>query len=244
MAAVLASGPHARASHRSAAWLWGLGARPSGSSSVEVKVPAGRLVRRPGIRAYRSRGLDAVEPVILHGIPATAATETLVDLARVLTARELERAVARAERENLVGMAELAVVVERIGRGPGIGTLAWLLAQDGGPSFTRSDLESRFMEEIRAFGLGAPQLNAWRCGFELDAYWHDARLAVELDGEAYHRSWRSQENDRNRDSALAAQGIQVFRITWRQLVHETRPTMARLAQALAVHRDRFGGERS
>lgn len=242
MAAVLASGPHARASHRSAAWLWGLGAWPAGSPPVEVKVPGGRVVRRRGIRAYRSRGLEGVEPAIVDGIPSTGAAETLADLAGVLPSREVERVVARAQRENLVVLPDLAALVQRIGRGPGLATLASLLARDGGPSFTRSELEARFVEEVRAFGLSAPQLNIRRGGFELDAYWPDARLAVELDGAAYHRSWRSQENDRNRDGTLAAEGIQVFRMTWRQLVQDTRPTMARLAQALAVRRNRLRGD--
>jgi hypothetical protein len=243
MAAILASGTSARASHRTAAWLRGLGPQPVGSWPIEVKVPSGRVVRRRGIRAYRSRGLESVEPTVIDGIPVTDVAETLVDLAGVLPSRGLERAVARAERENLVALPELVALVARIGRGPGLATLASLLTGEAGPSLTRSELEALFLEEIAACGLDPPRLNFRRGGFELDAYWHDARLAAELDGQAYHRSWRSQENDRTRDSMLAAEGIQVIRITWRQLVHETRPTMVRLAQALAVRRDRLRDER-
>lgn len=184
-----------------------------------------------------------MKPAVVDGIPTASVPETLVDLAGLLPTRELERTVARADRRNLVDLAELAEWVTWIGRGPGLATLAAILARDLGPSFTRSEFESMFVEEVRAYELGDPHMNTRRAGFELDAYWPDARVAVELDGQAYHQSWRSQENDRRRDAALAAEGIQVFRITWRQLVDGTKPTMAFLAQALAVRRERLHTDR-
>jgi hypothetical protein len=51
MAAVLACGPGALLSHRSAAALWGIQRRHSGL--VEVTIPPEQRVRRPGIRVHR-----------------------------------------------------------------------------------------------------------------------------------------------------------------------------------------------
>lgn len=238
-AAVLASGRGARASHRTAASLWGFGIELDPASPVEVKVPGHRVVRRPGIRAYRSLGLDTSETASAHGIPTTEPMETLLDLAASLAGLDLERMVARAERGRLITLDELVAAVERHPSRPGMAALRSLLAQHGGPAFTRSELEIRFRDALRRFQLPAPRFNIRAYGYELDCYWPDVGVAIELDGKAYHRSWQSQRNDRRRDRELAARGIQIIRITWRELVHETEPTMARVAQALAVGRERL-----
>lgn len=234
MAAVLACGACARASHRSAGWLWGLSPRPGDAWPVEVKVPAGRVVRRRGIRAYRTRDLEAEEVATVDGIAVTSPARTLVDLARVLEPRDLERAVARAERSHLVTLDDLGRLAAAHRRRAGVGALAMVLGLEGGPAFTRSELEDRFLDAVRRFGLPAPAVNARVGGHELDCYWAPARLAVELDGAAYHRSWTSQAQDRTRDTDLAVHGVLVLRITWQELVRETERTMVRVAQAMAV----------
>jgi hypothetical protein len=52
LAAVLACGPQAVLSHRSAGWLWQLLPEP-GDTRVEVSLPQGDRGRRPGIRVHR-----------------------------------------------------------------------------------------------------------------------------------------------------------------------------------------------
>jgi very-short-patch-repair endonuclease len=125
----------------------------------------------------------------------------------------------------------------------GVASLRAMLHLSRGPAFTRSDLEDRFRDAVRRFQLPDPRFNARAHGYEIDCFWPDASLAVELDGAAHHGSWQSQQNDRRRDSDLATRGIHVIRITWDQLVRETEPTMARVAQAIAVGRERLHGPR-
>jgi very-short-patch-repair endonuclease len=163
-----------------------------------------------------------------------------VDLAGVVRPRELERATARAERQELVTRDRLLAFVARHRREPGVGVLAGILGQEGGPALTRSVLEDRFGDEVKEFGLPKPRYNSVVEGYELDVWWPQLRHAVELDGAAYHRSWRSQRHDRRRDTDLAAAGITVIRVTWDQLVHDTKRTMMRIGQALALARDRLG----
>jgi very-short-patch-repair endonuclease len=244
MAAVLACGPRAYVSHRSAAWLWELLPRPESagrSGLVEVRVAANRRVRRTGILARRTELLEAKDVALVDGIPATSVARTLVDLAGVVRPRELERATARAERQELVTRDRLLAFVARHRREPGVGVLAGILGQEGGPALTRSVLEDRFGVEVKEFGLPKPRYNVVVEGYELDVWWARLRHAVELDGAAYHRSWRSQRHDRRRDTDLAAAGITVIRVTWDQLVHDTKRTMMRIGQALALARDRLGG---
>lgn len=251
MAAVLACGAGARASHRSAAWLLEVGPRPADGSPVEVAVPGTRVVRRPGIRVYRALYLEiddaggratatevaaatAAEVATARGIPVTSPGQTLVDLAGVLPAGDLERAVGRAERSGLVTLDDVARLVACHRGRAGIAALAAVIGLEGGPAFTRSEFESRFADALRRFGLPRPRFNVRVAGYEVDCWFESARLVVELDGRAFHRSWRSQANDRRRDRDLAGRGIQVIRITWDDLTREPERTMADVVQALAL----------
>ena len=68
-------------------------------------------------------------------------------------------------------------------------------------------------------------------GYELDVYWPEARLALEIDGAETHDTTYAFHSDRRRDRALAAQGIQVNRVTWPDLNAElTRQLRAILAR--------------
>jgi very-short-patch-repair endonuclease len=239
LSAVLACGAGARASHRTAAALWEFAPRPHEAHPVEVKVPNHRVIRRPGIQVYRALEPWTRAPAAARGVPVTDPTETLLDLAAVLPAAELERTVARAERAGLVTLDDLSAAVDRHRGRPGSATLRAQLGQVGGPALTRSELEARFRDAVRRFRFPPPSFNARVHGLEVDCFWPEANLAIELDGAAHHRSWQSQQNDRRRDGDLATRGILVLRITWDQLHRELEPTMVRIAQVLAVRRDQL-----
>jgi very-short-patch-repair endonuclease len=73
-------------------------------------------------------------------------------------------------------------------------------------------------------------------GLEVDFVWRERRLIVEIDGFAFHGNRVAFEQDRDRDSRLAAAGYRVIRFTWRQLTGQPEGVLIRLGQALA-----FGG---
>src|SRR6266576_2531113 len=81
LAAVLACGPDAVLSHRSAAALWDL--RPTTRPTVDVTAPRTRH-RRPGIDLHLSRCLEPHHRTEHMRIPTTTVARTLVDLAAVL----------------------------------------------------------------------------------------------------------------------------------------------------------------
>jgi predicted transcriptional regulator of viral defense system len=85
MAAVLACGPDALLSHRSAAALWGI--RPTARSRIDVTLgrPTGRAV--PGIDIHRTRTLRAQDATKVTNIPCTTVARTLLDLADVVDRR-------------------------------------------------------------------------------------------------------------------------------------------------------------
>jgi hypothetical protein len=87
MAAVLACGPQAVISHRSAAVLRQLVIPARASLPIDVTVRARDRRRRPGVRLHRSQDLDPDEITLVDGIPVTSSARTLLDLATVAGAR-------------------------------------------------------------------------------------------------------------------------------------------------------------
>jgi very-short-patch-repair endonuclease len=85
---------------------------------------------------------------------------------------------------------------------------------------------------IKAARLPHPRTNVVVHGYEVDLFWPDQRLVVEIDGYAFHSSRRAFERDRARDAALQAAGYRVVRFTWRQIVHDSLAVVAQLARLL------------
>jgi very-short-patch-repair endonuclease len=232
MAAVLACGPGAVLSHRSAAALRKLLPRPEDSDPVDVMVPGRDRGRRPGIHARRVALLDPEDVEEAHGIPVTSAARTLLDLGSVAGTRELEQALARAERWELTTRADLGSLVDRRPRHRGGPRIRTLLGNPAGPALTRSEAEERFLALIAKAGLRMPETNVVVARYEVDFLWRKNRLVVEVDGYAFHSSKKRFEGDRRRDADLAARGLRVIRVTWRQIVEEPEAMLVRLAQAL------------
>jgi very-short-patch-repair endonuclease len=227
MAAVLASGPGAVLSGRSAAALWAL--RPSAAATLEITTP--RALRPlPGIRRRRA-ALAADEVTVDAGIPVTTVARTLLDLAAALDAERLRRALTEAERRRLHSRTPLVELVRRHPRAPGIATLRALLA-DRRRDVTRSELELQFLALVGRAGLPRPRVNAVVEGLEVDCSWPAARLVVELDGGAFHRDVEAFETDRRRDRRLAVAGWTVVRITHRQLADAPAAVLADLRTLL------------
>ena len=239
MAAVLAGGPRAVLSHRSAAALWGI--RPSGRAGIDITTAPPRRSRR-GIRVHGAV-LPADEVTAVNGIPVTTTSRTLLDLAALITPRQVERALAEAEVLRLADVVSLAALVSRHRGRPGVAPIRELLERGRvDAAITRSELEDRFLALLDANGLPRPQVNRslqLNTGsfVEADCVWAEPGLVVELDGYASHGTRTAFERDRARDRALQAAGWRIVRVTWRQL-HEQHATVARELRALVAPRRR------
>jgi hypothetical protein len=218
VAAVLAIGPDAVLSHRSAGALWGL--VTTSRSAVEVTSP--RSARsRAGIEHHRAP-LAADEIKVHDGVPATSVPRTLLDLSSVLTSKQMQRAIERAEALRLTDPLSPSHLLMRHPGRRGVATLRSALVATGSDCApTRSELENRFLDFLDRHALPAPQVNVslevrgrW---MECDCVWRGQRVIVELDGRATHDTAAAFERDRMRDRVLAADGWRVVRITWRQL---------------------------
>jgi predicted transcriptional regulator of viral defense system len=219
MAAVLACGRGALLSHRAAGALQAL--LPS-SPRFDVTVPGGGRARA-GIVVHRSRCIDQEDRAAVRGIPVTSVARTIVDLAEVLDHERLANAVKEAEIRRVFDLGAIERVLARVAGRAGRHRLAQVLAAyRPDPHFTRSGAERRFVELCERHGLPAPAMNTWVAAHEVDAYWADVRVVVELDGLEAHGTRAAFQQDRARDRALAAAGVGVVRVTWLDLQDEPR----------------------
>lgn len=213
-AAVLACGGGAALSHSAAAALWRILPAADGPVDVTVPTPGGR--RRSGLRVHRAPSIDAEEVARHDGIPVTVPARTILDLAASgVSGRALERAADEAERLRLCDEDELAATIARHGGRAGTGVLKRLLREhEVGSTLTRSELEELFLALCRDRGLPAPLVNVKLLGLTVDFLWPGGALVVEVDGRARHDTRRGFQDDRDRDSLLAAQGYRTLRFTW------------------------------
>ena len=233
-AALLAAGERAALSHRTAGVLWNQLQRQAVAEPVAVILPGSAQCRLRGIRIHRSRTLEPNAVTVLHELRITTPERTLLDLAAVLTATELERAIARAERAGQTTTAALVAFAGRTPRHRGYGVIRRLLQDGLVPAFLRSEAEARFLELVRAGGLPAPAVNAPLHGYEVDFVWRDRGVVVEVDGRAYHANARAFGRDRRRDAVLSAAGYRVVRVTWEDITRRRDATLVLLAQILVV----------
>ncbi len=220
MAAVLACGEDALLSHRSAADLWGL--RRSDRARIDITSPAQSGRSRPGIQFHRSVGIGTPDATIHEGIPCTSVARTLLDLARVVDRRALERACDQAEVLRLFDLRAVHELLRRLGPVAGSARLRSALGEhEVGSTMTRSHLEEAFLVLCQRAALPRPEVNARLVleaeALEVDFLWRAERLVVEADGYAYHRTRWAQERDRRRDQLLSRSGWRRERFTFRQI---------------------------
>jgi very-short-patch-repair endonuclease len=234
MAAVLACGSHAVLSHRSAGQLWGI--LPQASHPPEVTRPTASR-HREQITVHRG-SIRADEIGIELGIPVTSVPRTVLDLAAMLSRRQVERGWHEIEVQGLTDRLSLPDLLERYPRRSGAVVLRELLASSEPTGVTQNDLEELFATFLDAHGLPRPLFNGTLPVrgrlLRPDCMWREERLLVELDGRAVHGTDRAFEGDRQRDRILLAEGWRSTRVTWRQLRDEPAAIAADLRELLRV----------
>jgi predicted transcriptional regulator of viral defense system len=226
MAAVLACGPGAVLSHRSAAHLHGL--RRTERQGIDVTVPGRRHPKHTGIDTHTSTTLTPADTTIVDGIPCTTIARTLLDLGEVVNTRQVERALEQGDTMEIIDLRAVDDQLQRNGKRKAANRLRQALASlhpDAAPS------ESRFEEDLlalcRRIDVPEPRRQFWitpddgEPAVRADFAWPQHKLIVETDGGA-HRTRHRFEADRRKDQRLALLGWRVIRLTWRQLNEEPR----------------------
>jgi very-short-patch-repair endonuclease len=230
-AALLAVREGAALSHYSAGLLWEM--ITEGDGLIHLIVGQSKSARVKGVRVHRSRILGPRDLVIRKWLPVTTPARALLDLAALVSARQLELAFDRSLVARIMRRNDVIELLRRSQGHPGHGGLHALAVREGGTTITRSQAEERLLALLRAARLPEPLVNARLHGFEVDFYWPSHKLVVEIDGFQFHSSRRAFEHDRRKDAALIGAGLTVIRITWRQLESEPYAVIATIARALA-----------
>jgi hypothetical protein len=228
VAALLACGEGAVLSHSTAATAWGIFKR--WEMPFEVAVPAMR--RRTGIIVHRTM-LERRDVRTQIGLRVTSAARTLFDVAPRFRDKGLRRAVADQRRAGHLHLHQLADVLDRSPHHPSTRRLRPLLdVPRGGP--TRSPLEDKFLAFCERHGLPEPGVNVWVAGREVDAWFPEQRVIVELDGYDYHSDRGSFEGDRDNDATALELGIPTVRITEQRLDETPEREAERLRRILRL----------
>jgi predicted transcriptional regulator of viral defense system len=225
MAAVVAYGPDAVLSHRSAAAHWDIG---PGFWKIEVTTPNSRRSRK-GTRVHQAT-LHPEDVTIHDGIPITSVARTILDLASQPNDDRLTRLIEDADRKQRFDLRALDRAIARRPNAAGVRRLKAALAAYRGPADTRSKLERDFRALIAKAGLPEPGYNVLVAGLTVDVYWPQWKLVVELDGEPYHTSPSAFETDRIRDAILQKAGLRVLRVTGKRLENEPAAVLADIVE--------------
>jgi hypothetical protein len=192
--------------------------------------------RKRSIVVHYARGLEPDDRELVEGIPVTAVPRTLLDLAGRLRRRRLDRCIERAEELGLFDLREVEALLRRTAGHHGHGRLRRALALYEAPRFTRSQLERRLVEGLIGAGVSPPSTGFNVLGFELDLYWPESRLAVEIDTFETHGTHAAFERDRERDSELRAAEIEVERVTGLRIERELDQVVRQIAGLLVRRR--------
>jgi predicted transcriptional regulator of viral defense system len=233
MAAVLAASPSV-ASHLSAGWLWGLlQFRPE---TLHVTCRRSRHAERPFVT--HTADLTPADLTRRDGIPVTSLARTILDLAVDSRERTVRRFIRQADDDKAFDLRAMEDLLARTKGHRGQAKVrAALELYDETPAFTRSGLERRFLEVVREAGLPMPSMNLFVAGYEIDAYWAEARFGVELDIYGTHGSCLSFEEDRERDDELLLAGIETTRVTGPRLAREPGAVVESVRRHLARRSD-------
>jgi very-short-patch-repair endonuclease len=233
-AVVLACGPGASISHRSAAWLLGL--REKNPVVVDVICPgqAGRKV--DGIRVHKVPYPAPSELRPVFGIPCTTVARTVVDLAGVHGIEKLRESVEMAASKNMLDIGAIDAVLANGPRRRGTPALRTVVdewrpvAETARYATIRSLFEAKLLPLIAAAGLPIPRINARvRTAeriLEVDLLWPEQRFVVEADSRRHHAIEVAFERDHRRDRELLAAGYGTQRVSWREAEREPDAVLA------------------
>jgi hypothetical protein len=202
--AVLYAGPDATLSHGTAAWWRGLLNWPVRTTHISTP----RQIRSP--KGITIHGRRTPEHETVNGLPVTTIGRTMLDLAATEPARLVRRALAQLDFTGEFDPVDLRRTAG-CGR-PGSAALTRALSTHM-PELakTRSELEVDFLLLCERYRMPMPLMNRMIHGVEVDAWWPDFNLVVELDGDGNHRKPAQRSKDRRKEVILREHGLTVLR---------------------------------
>lgn len=204
------------------------GMQPCAPQVVDVSTPTGSRARsRPGVRVCR-RVLPAVDVAPVRGVHVTGRALTALETAIVLPngSAFLDRAL-----QKHVSFADV------------YGAYCRSLGRRGSADMYRllviaADRADSAAERVVVKLLRTAGISGWVLGlpfgpYKIDLAFPDVKVAIEIDGWAWHVDQDRFVGDRRKQNALVRAGWTVLRFTWHDLTRTPGAVVAQIAAALA-----------
>ncbi|WP_439029969.1 DUF559 domain-containing protein [Gordonia terrae] len=222
--AVLRSGPGASLAGAAAAWWHGLTAQAP--ATAVVVAPHGRHgMPVEGARVWH-RTLDLRDLTEMDGLTVTALELTVLDASVEIGVRVMDSALLN---KKVTVTALDAVQRRNAGRRGSPRARAMLEAMSSG---ARSEAERLTAHILRGSELTGWSVNTPACGYVLDFAFETAKVAIEIDGMAFHSDALAFQRDRTRQNDLVANGWTVLRFTWHDVTARPAWVLAQIRAAL------------
>jgi hypothetical protein len=222
MAAVLAAGPTALASHRSSAVLRRLPIRAI--ELPEITVVGSSRHRLEKVLIHRTDRLDPADCDVFESIPTTSPVRLLLDLGWLMSYEEVECIYEDAIFRGYTSQEALEETVRRLGKRGRRGTAnlrRYLKHRDPATRPAESVLEVKGAQLLRRFGLppGVPQhwVKARGIWLRIDTAYVAEKVGVEWNGYRFHRDNAALERHDEKISTLTAAGWNMLEFTWMQV---------------------------
>lgn len=220
-------GAQATASGLTAAWWLGLiNIEPN---ELEVTVPRNSHGRsEPGLRVRR-RDLREEDVFEKRGLRVTGVALTVLEAS---ARRGGGPKIMDSALQRRIGLADLQRAHRRNRGSYGSPAARRMLeAASGG---ARSEAERLVIQLLRTANITGWYPN-YRAGpFSIDIAFPAQRIAIEIDGWAFHSDGEAFQNDRTRQNWLALQGWQVLRFTWLDITQYPDRVLAEIRRAISA----------
>lgn len=224
VAACLASGPLAGASHRAACACWGVSLPETPPD--EIIVPYRSSPELTDVIVHRSLDLEPSHLTIHDGVPVTTPTRTIADLGAVEPWWRVERALEQMLVAGLTTIEEVRAFREQHARKGrrGLGVLGQVLDRRGlGDRTPESVLEAMLATLLAEHGVEMPEYQH-EVVFGgrrrvIDFAYPRFRIAIEVLGFEPHTRRTVFEDDCVRGNELALHGWLVLEFTWNDVLN-------------------------
>jgi very-short-patch-repair endonuclease len=224
-AAVWGYGSGAAASGLAAAWWQGMTKFAPGV--IEVTVRRDARLQHQAMTRLRRRDLSPRDIVERRGLRVTEPALTVVEACsrRGGGASLMDRALQGDLELDQLWCAHL----RHKGRHGSPAARRLLQAASDG---ARSEAERLLIRLLRAAKISGWKANYPVCGYVVDVAFPKQKVAIEVDGWAFHSDQAAFQNDRQRQNRIALSGWQVLRFTWLDLTEHPQRVIAEIARAL------------
>jgi hypothetical protein len=237
LAACMAAGPHAIASHRAGAAVWWLDGAYEGAIEIEVAPPFGPMPRKTIV--HRTIRWQPEYHTVRRKVPVNDINRTLMDYAAVVPPIFAERALEDAFRR---GYTNEGAVRRRLaiagGHGArGAGRLRAILDARPAGRPARSGFEVMMLDVLRQYGLPTPVRNYvvkvhGVSVAELDLAYVDQMVDLEANGAKWHTTSRQRKRDAERRAILETLGWDVQDFDYDEVVYRPECVATRVRSLL------------